>query len=87
MITLFELIDPFEYTKKAYFKVRTKNDEYDVNIVIEDGKAIYNATSCTCVFGSYYSQTKENQKSGKICCHLKECLAFLEREYWIENGE
>lgn len=85
MIITFELINPFELQKTAYFRViGSKLNTYEVRIKIEDGEAIYEANDCTCKFGSFYSQTKKNRELNKCCDHITECLNFLRRECWIE---
>jgi hypothetical protein len=86
VIISFEIIDYFEKTKKAYFKILGK-EVYEVRIVIEDGVAFYKAQDCTCIFGSHFSQTKTNTEQGKVCRHIKEVLNFLEEQAWIEKSQ
>jgi len=88
MIISFELLNPFEYSKTAYFRViGSKLDTYEVRIKIEEGTAYFRSSDCTCLGASYYLQTKENLKNGKICKHIQQCLNFLERECWIDKLE
>ena len=85
MIISFE-ITPFDSpNKKAYFKVVGREGVYQVIIKIENGEAVFDPASCDCKFGSFWGQTKENKKNGKICVHLSECLTFLEDQAWISE--
>ena len=85
MILSFEIIDPLDSFKTAYFKIMGRNGVYNARIKIENGKAIFEPTSCDCPHGSYWGQTKENMKNNKICKHIGEALDFLEREAWIDE--
>jgi len=88
MITKFEILQPFECQKIVYFQVvGSKLNTHDIRIIIENGTALFKNSSCTCIHGSFYSQTRENLKNGKICKHLQEVLNFLERECWIESRQ
>ena len=87
MIIEFSITDPLDLIHTAYFKILGRHDTYEVKIKIENGTAGFQASDCTCKWGSFASQTKENQRNGKICRHLSECLLFLEREGWITSSE
>lgn len=85
MIIEFSITDPTDLVHTSYFKILGRNGTYEVRIKTENRVALFETSSCTCKFGSFWGQTKENKKNGKICSHLNMCLNFLEREGWISE--
>ena len=85
MIVSFELLNPLDSKKTAYFKVLGNTEIYEVMIKLEEKTAIFETSSCCCKWGSFFGQTKENIKNGKICKHLSECLDFLEKNGYINE--
>lgn len=87
MIIEFLMTSPLEVQKSAYFKVQGRTGDYEVRIEIENGEPVFEPSSCTCIWGSFGSQTKVNIEKNKHCRHIDEVLKFLEREAWINEDK